>query len=862
MPHPLLSTKLYIPPAPPGMVRRPRLTSRLAEGLRRPLTLVSAPAGFGKTTLLSEWRASPAGSDLPLAWLSLDDQDNEPARFWTYVATALKALPAFGGAGLPAEGRQIPTALINAVRPDSPPFVLVLDDYHAIEAPEIHSAMQYLIDHAPPPMRVVILTRSDPPWPLARLRAHQRMTELRAADLRFTPAEAAEFLNELMGLELSPADLGALERRTEGWIAALHMVALSLAGQSDRRGFIAAFTGDHRYIADYLAEEVISHLPEELQRFLLQTAILDRLSAPLCDAVMGHVSSADLLDRVERANLFLVPLDGERRWYRYHHLFADLLRARLQRLTPDQVTELHLRASGWYEAQGLGMEAISHAVSARDYERAASLLEQHAEGWWALPSTTFLQLMVKMPPEVVRRRPGFCIYQAWMHIVTGQMDQAAALLRDVQPEDRAQAGFVTLMKAHIAELTGQPYDASALDVHATACIPEQHVAMRNSADVVLAYVLSMNGEIEQAATLLAAAAQRDIAHGSTNAIPLATSRLARMRLIQGRLTEAEQACTRALAHIREHGERRFFLNGHLYAVLSEVLTERGRPEAALQEARMSIQENEAWQIPHGLVFSYAAMALAQLAMGQFDAALATLDRADQIGRGRAIPTDLVSHLRSLRVRLCLAKGDVAAAAAWLKDLAPGDFSCRREPGNIALGRVWMAQGRWAEAQNLLERLSAGAADGGRFGRLIEILPMLAIASRHLGDIPGALRHLEQALALAGPEGYQNTFLSHGEPLLELLTRVREQRAYAATLLAAAGAPSPGRPGPQPLPEPLSERELEILRLLADGLSNQEIAGTLHLALGTVKTHVHNLCGKLDAQSRTQAIARARALNLL
>lgn len=423
MSYPLLATKLYLPPARLNIVRRPRLTARLAKRLQRQLTLVSAPAGFGKTTLLSEWRATPEGRAYPLAWLSLDGGDNDPERFWAYVMSALRPLP--GLAGLPAElDAGAPPALmlaplINGLGAAAGPVVLVLDDYHAIEAPPVHAAVSFLVEHVPPGLRMVILTRSDPPWPLARLRANGQMSELRDADLRFTPDETAEFLTRVMGLDLPTGDVAILEERTEGWIAALQMAAISLDGHPDPHGFITAFSGDNRYIADYLAEEVVNLQPEPLRRFLLQVSVLERLSAPLCEAVTGCPDSRNWLEDIERRGLFLVPLDPTRIWFRFHHLFGDLLRTRLHQAEPDLVPDLHIRASAWYAEHGLTMEAAEHSLAARDYDRAAELIEQNAGGWWALAHPMFAHPMLRLPPEVTGRRPEFCTYQAWLSCLPG-----------------------------------------------------------------------------------------------------------------------------------------------------------------------------------------------------------------------------------------------------------------------------------------------------------------------------------------------------------------------------------------------------------------------------------------------------------
>ncbi|HWI64249.1 MAG TPA: LuxR C-terminal-related transcriptional regulator [Symbiobacteriaceae bacterium] len=808
MSAPLLTTKLFLPPLRPHLIPRPRLTRRLSEGLGRPLTLISAPAGFGKTTLLSEWRATPEGRETPVAWLSLDGHDNEPARFWSYLIGALERLPdspqnlghetmELLRAGVPVPPAELLTPLINGI--SSEKAVLVLDDYHVIESPAIHDAVSFLVEHLPPGLRLVVLTRSDPPWPLARLRAHKLMAELRSADLRFTAEEAAAFLNRTIGLELAVADIAALERRTEGWVAALQMVALSLEGHTDPRGFIAAFSGDNRYIADYLAEEVIARQPEPVQEFLLGTAILSRLTATLCEAVTGQAGGQAMLERIERSNLFLIPLDTERRWYRYHHLFGDLLRARLMQSRPDLAARLHSRASLWFEESGATLEAVEHALAAGEHERAAGLIEQHADGWWALASGQFLNTMLRLPQEVIRSRPSFTTYMAWINIVAGNLTAAADFLRDAErhPGDSARLGFLALMRAYIAELSGQPYTMTDEVLAAPGQIPETSVGMRNSADVVLAFLLDINGQPDRAAELLEGVARRDLASGTTNGLPIAISRLTKIRNAQGRTAEAEAICRHYMGLIAERGAWRYFINGNLYAALSLQLLTQGRAEEALAAAEEGLRQNERWGTPSALAIPLNSMARAYLAMGEPGQALEALDRIAAVTQGRALPMEAAADVSATRLRTLVALGQFPTAVEYARqrglhsEMAP---EYRREPEQIAFAGLLLAQRRQAEAETLIRRLAAAAEAGGRLGRLAE---------------------------------------------MRMLTT-----PHQATV------------------ERLSERELEILRLMAGGLSNQQIADQLYLSIGTVKTHIHNLSGKLEAQSRTHAVARARELRLI
>ena len=510
--HPLLMTKLYLPPARSGLVGRPRLTSWLTRALRRPLTLISAPAGFGKSTLLSQWCGPAEGNapetpDFSVAWLSLDEGDNDPEWFWAYVLAALRNVPGIA-AGLPDEidagaPPQILLApLINGIdkvtaqTPSRGCTLLVMDDYHTIESSAIQSAVGYLAEHLPAGLRLAILTRVDPPWPLARFRTNGILSELRADDLRFAPDEAVDFLTETMGLNLTGSDVAALEERTEGWIAALQMAAISLDGHPDPHSFIGAFSGENRYIADYLMEEVLTAQSEPLRRFLLQSSILDEFCAPLCDAVAGEgargshggvggsLGGQALLEQAERKGLFLVPLDGERRWYRFHHLFGDLLRSYLRRVEPDSEPALHARASAWYAENGRTMDAARHSLAARDYDRVLALVEQHAHGWWAMAGPAFLDLMLKLPPEVITRSPGPCTGLAWMNCVLGKLDLAAALLDAVDKHaERAPlapdiASFGALLRTYIAELSGKPIKVTEPVLLAPTYIPEKETAAK------------------------------------------------------------------------------------------------------------------------------------------------------------------------------------------------------------------------------------------------------------------------------------------------------------------------------------------------------------------------------------------------
>ncbi|MHB8946864.1 MAG: LuxR C-terminal-related transcriptional regulator [Bacillota bacterium] len=854
--QPLLKTKMFAPPLRPNLVSRPHLVNRLATGLTGPLTLVSAPAGFGKTTVLSEWRAADDGGT-PMVWLSLDQNDNDPLRFWSYVVAALQSVyPGLTGDAMAVlrDSPQISpevylTPLINAM---DAPCVLVLDDFHAIESPQVHGGVLFLLEHLPPQLHLVVLTRVDPPWPLARLRAQQGLEELRTADLRFSSAEVAALLNGAAGCELDPDDLDLLVERSEGWPVALQLMALSLRGRPDPHGFVADFAGSHRYVADYLVEEVISRQPAAIRDFLLHTAVLERLSAPLCDAVTGTGQATDLLAQVERANLFLIPLDEARGWYRYHHLFADLLRAHLQQGEPGLVPVLHQRAAEWYDAQDLSLDAVHHALAAGDHALVARLIEQHSDGWWMWSFADHIRVLSDLPPAVARSRPIFSVMLAYNNVLSGRLEEATEmaevaqeLLGDAPSPDLS--AFLALIKACIAELTGAPYRLTEVEVSAPRFIPETHVAMRGSAEIMLAQLQQKSGDLEAAADTLAGAIQRDIRSQSYGGIPFAAYSLANLRYQQGRRREAESICQEYLAYIQARGEERFFLNGHLHAMLSLLLLERGETVDAATQAGLGQRFAAAWQSADAISYVWPDCAVADVALAQGDpaAALAALDAA--VRPGHAESSDAEPMVQALLVQAWLAAGNRAAAERWAAQRTPG-LCYRSELLDLTLARVWLAEGR-PEAAPLFGQLAAAAEAGGRYGRLIEILALQAVALR-------SVKPLQRALELAEPEGFVRSIrrAESGGVLGDLLIRAQAlggpAGAYAARLL-------PAGPGG----ETLSPRERDILRLMAQGRSNQEIAATLFVTVGTVKTHAHHIFGKLDVANRAQALVRARELGL-
>ncbi len=915
----ILRTKLYIPPLRPEVVARPRLLARLNAGLHqgRRLTVISAPAGFGKTTLLSAWVAD-CGE--PAAWVSLDAGDNDPARFWMYLAEALRSLPDLQSAGVgesllaalqspnPPALQPLLAGLINEISAAPPQpgrrlrLLLFLDDYHVIKEPQIHDGLAFLLDHLPAQMHLVIATRADPPLPLSRLRARDQLTELNESDLRFTSAETTTFLNQVMALGLSAADIAALEARTEGWIVGLRMAGYALQSKLAALGdqteqlsdYIAGFIGSHRYILDYLTDEVLTREPADVQDFLMQTAILERLSAPLCNAVAGQSDSQDMLERLDRANLFVIPLDDQRHWYRYHHLFAELLRQRLGRLRPEMPAQLHRRASAWYEQSHAIPDAITHALAGADYARAARLIEQHAiqQMMGHRKEATVAGWLEALPPEIIRQRPWLCAYQAWTRYWKGQREKVeecllaaeAALAQTPAPEagglsrrDRQLiAGYIAAFRAHLALTLQDLPRVVALAEEALKLLPEGDFA-RCEAAVALGGAYWGQGNV--------LAAREAFAQGRATALksgypPLAvpSACYVGVQLIkQGRLHEAYADYRQALAWASGPDGARQPVAAFPLIRLGDLAREWNDLDAARRDlsdgVALSPQLGQADVLAEGQVL----LARLQSALGDPAGAHASLDAVAQIARQTPIDPWIAAWADQCRLRLWLKEGQWAAANRWAEasGLRPdGELSYQHDLHHVNLARLLIARGLadpagpdLAAGLGLLARLQPAAQRAGWVHEEIEILLLLAQGQYAAGQTPAALTALQRALALAEPGSYLRVFLDEGPALLRLL-RLAAPRGLAPAqvgwiLAAGDAAPADVAPADQTaLFEALSEREIEVLRLIADGLSNNEIGERLFIAPGTVKAHTSAIYAKLDARGRTAAVARARALGLL
>jgi LuxR family maltose regulon positive regulatory protein len=914
-PYPLVQTKLYTPPVRPELVPRPRLVERLNAGLRRPdgtLTLVSAPAGFGKTTLVSEW-VHETGADAggpQVAWLSLDEDDNDLARFLVYVVTALSKIEPKIGKGVlnqlrttPPPVEEIVTFLINVMTTGSHQIILVLDDYHLIEDQAIHDTLAFLLARMPQQLYLVICTREDPYLPLARMRARGQLIELRATDLRFSASEAAEFLNRVMGLGLSPEDIVALESRTEGWIAGLQLAALSMQGRQDVHGFIQSFTGSHRFVLDYLVEEVLEHQPEEVQAFLLQTAILDRLTGPLCDAVRSggaRAPSQTILDRLDRANLFIVPLDSDRRWYRYHHLFADLLRQRLKQTGAEQIPALHRRASEWHEQNDLADEAIAHALWAGDLERAASMVEAQADAAWRRGEHAKLRSWLDaLPPEMSLARPRLCVFRTWYLFAGGRQDEAEEALQaceaamDAGPDmttgttslselDRqTMAGRAAVIRAFIATYNG---DVPAIIRHARRaldCLPEDDLTWRRDAALALGDAHGFKGDLASAY-----AARMEAAEASRRADDAIFSLLAYLKVAitlreQGRLQRTIELCKEQLDLARESELMHVSVPGGFLAIWGEALAEMGDLEGALDLVSRGMESVERGGESLVSGWTYLCLTRVLYSKGDWAQVIAVAGEVEEIGRDSPMPPWIPAEMAAWKARALLAQGKVGAASRWAhqrglmangraKQVESFDFFSLN--AFVVVARILLARERWDEALGLLSRLVEAAEAGDRTSKEIEILGLQAMVAQAQGDTNLAREAIEKALVLAEPEGFFQLFVDEGPPMARLLYEALNRGvapAFVRRLLAAfpAAETEPARPSlPEPdgqeLIEPLSEREIEVLQLVAEGLTNKEIASRLFLSLNTIKGHTRNIYGKLDVHSRTQAVARAQSLGLL
>jgi LuxR family maltose regulon positive regulatory protein len=895
----ILATKLFIPPVGTTVVPRPHLIERLDECLTRKLTLVSAPAGFGKTALLSEWARQ---REIPAAWLSLDDSDNDAARFLAYVVAAVNTLsPAIDHTILselhlpqPQSVEQLLHLLVNQLAGINNHFVLILDDYHVIQTPSIHDSLIFLLDHLPPRMHVIIATRADPPLPLSRLRGSGQLIELRAADLRFTLEEVKCFLDRATRLSLSEEDVAALASYTEGWIAGLQLATITMQGRKDVSGFIHSFTGSNRYILDYLGEEVLQHQPENIQTFLLQTSVLDRFSSSLCDAVTERRDSQIMLENIERANLFVVPMDDERSWYRYHRLFADLLVKRLHQMQPDQVSELHRRASVWYELHDSLPEAIEHALLAGDHERAGHLIETITESMWGRGEhATLLRWLNTLPDPLVHSWPQLCIVQALAFFMAGRFEetdrhlQTAEHLLNLSPGEcsnfysdgklshQEQAGMIATVRALMASFKGDTLTVVQCARQALQFLPERNTLWRSNAAVALGNAYMLRWEWPAAHQAFAQAHTAGKTTGNFYQMLLAAVKMATVQVYQGQLQQPLAICQQYAQRLNEVGVPQVAIAGSLFAVYADILREQNHLDEALLQVNRSIEISEQANHIAGSMVGYLTLAKILLSKGDWSGVDEAIHHFDRLAPPNdVIPIWIIGSGVYWKTRAWITQERLGAVEQLFQEFAVGDQDRGVESDgmypefgkDLAFIHWLIAQRELERAAARLERMHRVAASTGSIWFEIEVSILQALVFHAQGDGERAMMVLKHALSLAEPEGFFRMFVDRGFWMPALLYEAAARGIapeYTGRLLAALPISENTTPRRHSqIVEPLSEREMEIVRLMAAGASNPEIAQQLVIATSTVKKHVNHIFGKLSVTSRIQAVARARQLGLL
>jgi LuxR family maltose regulon positive regulatory protein len=877
----IIATKFTIPIPRVHFIPRKHLLERLdkdlwqTDGFTRKLTLVSAPAGYGKTTLIANWgpkflslvKSQNPLQDSSFCWLALDEGDNDQVRFLLYFIEALRRADEHVGTAALAmlQSPQAPPmeillgSLVNDVATLSVPLVLTMDDYHLIHNPAIHKMLNFMVEHQPSQMHLVLLTREDPPLPLPRLRVRGQITEIRQDDLRFTKKETAEYIHNIVGMELSEEDLSSLDRRTEGWVAGLQLAALSMQGRDDVSNFIKAFTGSNRYILDYLIEEVFKQQTPTIQQFLLQTCVLDRLSAPLCDTVTQSTESRKLLESLEHANLFIVTLDEERKWYRFHRLFVELLRHRLRLAEELSASLLHQRASHWYRDQGFQAEAVHHALAAEDWELAAALIEAANDAMLKRGEVmTLLGWFQKFPEDLILATLELCMSYAWVLLLIGQLDEAERFLdhaESLTKDDPSALGDVFSAQAYLARTRGEPQKTIEKSNQALALLPKDNLAARSIVAVNLGLTYWHGGMLNKAETALREAYQTGHKSGNMYVAVTAKVFLGRTHASRGSLNKAIDQYREvidgdapvpmlALAHLDM---------GTLYHEWNELAKAREQQQRGFD---LTVQSgNVEFQIA-------AEMLLARLRLseGAFQAAFQSAIHAYQKSQDFSPFTQ--ARCASCLAQVALAKGDLEEANHWVEHMpADGDAHSFYMFLNLIKPRLLLAQGKKEAAAAELQACYEKASLEGWGYAVIAVRVLQCLAA---DNADSAFNFLLNALTLAQPEGFIRIFADEGEALIPWLQEVAlrgEMVEYVGEILTVMGEITKASPT-SALVEPLSEREIEVLRLLVAGLSNREIAGKLVISLGTAKAHIHNIYGKLGARNRAEAIARTRELDLL
>lgn len=895
---PLLQTKLFSPRWREGMVSRPRLVKQMLMGCKGKLTLVSAPAGSGKTTLLAEWLKEVSQDSV--GWVSLEPKDNDPTIFWSYCIAAIQKLhDGVGGHAMsmlyspqPPSIESVLINLINEISTLDEDVILVLDDYHVIEAEPIHAGLSFLLDHLPAHMHLVLASRTDPSIQLSRLRVRGELTEIQATDLSFTSEEIAEFLGQSMGLRLSVEDIDRLRARTEGWVAGLQLAALSIKGRDDVGGFIEAFSGDDRYVADYLMDEVLRRQADHIRDFLLKTSILDRLSGPLCDAITGRSDGKTLLASLERDNMFVVTLDDKRQWYRYHHLFGDMLRSHFSATHEVSVSEVHLKASKWFETQNYQQDAVRHALLAEDFELAAQLIERTASNMFVSGQMyTMYKNLSQLPQPLIMKRPVLCMWSAWGAIERNDMDrveqfvaraeewlaasdQSAMIVEDTAAFD-ALPGTLNIAHAMLAQVDGNIDEALQFLHRALDILPERELLWRGAAKAILGLASWSAGDLTVAFDCFSEGLAAIGEVGEVHFQVTGTHVLADIKIAEGKLNDAADLYHHSFSIVKEWDGPTINGSGDLYLGLSDIAFMQG----ALDEAKEWIEKGEALGVHAALSENQYRWRLLKARFStserDYTGALALIEEAEQMFVPDAVP--LVKTFDAIRARIWISQGDLDKAVEWqlARQMSVDDeLFYLEEHAYVTLARLLIAQFNVSEdketlqqAKRLLKRLFEAAEAGSRIGSMAEIRMLQALLHKAEKDSDAALAMLEHALVLAEPERYIRVFLEEGEPMAKLLQKVPAGTpgfVFARVLLKHFETTASQRASIEQggLLDPLTSREMDVLQLISAGLRNQEIADQLFISLATVKRHIANVYGKLEVSHRTEAIVKARELGLV
>jgi len=883
----ILNTKLFIPTLRAGIVSRSNLIKKLDAGRLSKLTLISAPAGYGKTTLLAEWIKQQA---LPACWVSLDPQDNDLKRFFSYLNAGLRNIDIEVQDIIPTNGKEPSSIsefvllLINQVSRSPGDVYLVLDDYHRINNADIHQAISYLLENLPGNMHLLIATRSDPPLRLAKLRAQGELCEIRVDDLRFTPKEAVQFLNQSMGLNLTQEDIATLTEKTEGWIAGLQLAGLSLLKDPDKHKFVIAFAGDDRYIADYLLDEALNRQPKEIQTFLLETSILDRFCAPLCNAVTGRSNSQSVLLELDQANLFLVALDNQRHWYRYHHLFADLLQSRLKNLRSADRVDLHHKASRWYEDNHQMADAVNHALAANEIERIVHLTEEMAVYKMDAGELSILKLWLDRQPETVYlQNPWLMVTRTWFHFNKGEYDEVEIGLKDIEKVLSVQSypkkltsriqGHAAAIRAYLAEIRDAPAAAIACAEHALEHLSEKDIQLRSFVAIRWANAAAWIGEYLNAIHALEEAGKASKLAGDGHLAVSALSEKATLQMIIGQLNQAVEG----IFEIKEYAEtlaqkdgRRLPAMGQLYRQLSYLLVERNQIAEAEYYAKQAVDISRNWGEKEALFLALTVLSKVHFVSGDYDKCEEISNQSIQIAE--QVSPYMLAYATEMRNRFLLRPGRVQEVDAWAQERQATEMSEYSHHQRLAYqntAHLLVAKGEYAEALELIEVLLRSVAEVGAKAYTIRYKVLQAKIYHLMNQPDDALNVLAEALAIASPEGYVRSFLDEGETIAQLLYQASEKGVfpeYCSYLLDEFSKEIASKPDSsaraEGLVEPLSGREIEVLALIAKGYSNQEIAQELFLSLYTVKSHARNIFSKLCVKNRTEAVAKARMVGLL